>query len=396
MAEGGSSDVWKYKVIFSSKAVEGFEEIKELMQCLPSCFEMFVTSHERRKLSLLEKDIGLGAIYRRNLKEVIGQWREEFNNTVVVIVGAVDEDMYIAVHQKTLLLAAQWCDPNDNVCKYGIPVPSPTKLKVILQIIANQSKWFYSVKYMDGDTEVKVYSLLSVNTWDKYVQSKEEQAFLTKITKVLKGETRNATLKQALMCHLLAAIQHTPEFREVQDWAVAPSSKEAPSDVLLDLKEHLRYMMYGRLPKNMSPSDNMFVRSHSVQPSKCLSAEERNNYHLIERDFQSISINACYNKKLSKRVICVLDDMTTYGNTFEALRNILATCNPKKIIFLAIGKFRKFGVQYRMLNYTIQGDVFTQEYTAVFNSAEIAEEKYEWNAQRDVCELASLAQELTN
>ncbi|XP_013790602.1 uncharacterized protein LOC106474455 [Limulus polyphemus] len=249
---------------------------------------------------------------------------------------------------------------------------------------------------MAGDTEVKIYGLLSANTFKKYVQSEEEEEFIKEITDVLKGRKEENNLKQALMCHLLAAIQHTPEFREVQDWAIAPSSKERLSDVLLDLREHLRYLMYGRLPKNMSPSENMFVRTRCVKPSKCLSSVERMKENCIQRDFQSISINGCYNKKLSNRVICVLDDMTTYGNIFEALRNILITCKPKKIIFLAIGKFRRNGVKYKMLNYTIQGNVFTQEYEAVFNSAEIVEEEYERSAQREVRELASLAYELSH
>lgn len=43
----------------------------------------------------------------------------------------------------------------------------------------------------------------------------------------------------------LTAIAHDPEFKDVQDWAVAPSSSTNPPQIMEELKEHVRCMMYG-------------------------------------------------------------------------------------------------------------------------------------------------------
>ena len=49
----------------------------------------------------------------------------------------------------------------------------------------------------------------------------------------------------------LTAIAHDIEFKDVQDWAVAPSSSTNPPQIMEELKEHVRCMMYGRKPAAM-------------------------------------------------------------------------------------------------------------------------------------------------
>lgn len=100
-----------------------------------------------------------------------------------------------------------------------------------------------------------------------------------------------------------------------------------------DLKEHVRYMMNGRKP------DPIFIRHTATSKSSREKGDrQRNDY--CQKHFQSILVNDKYKRKLKGRVVCVFDDYLTYGNTFEALRNLLVKCEVKKIIFVSIGNLR--------------------------------------------------------
>ena len=161
----------------------------------------------------------------------------------------------------------------------------------------------------------------------------------------------------------LTAIAHDPEFKDVQDWAVAPSSSTNPPQIMEELKEHVRCMMYGRKP------EAIFLRHKATKKSRFESKDLRQSKDYCQKHFKSILISRKYNKKLKNRVICVFDDYLTQGNTFETLRNLLVKCKVKKIIFVSIGKFmRNNENKYRQQSFSIGGDVSTEHYTAEFES----------------------------
>ena len=56
---------------------------------------------------------------------------------VVVICGAENCDMHVAVHTKSFLIAAHWVPLEDKVIKYGLPANTPRKMRTILDIIVN-------------------------------------------------------------------------------------------------------------------------------------------------------------------------------------------------------------------------------------------------------------------
>ena len=180
------------------------------------------------------------------------------------------------------------------------------------------------------------------------------------------------------------------EFRDVQDWAIAPSSSTELNQVMWDIKERVREMMYGRKHKAI------FLRHTAAGKSRYDNQNARrydNNY--CQKHFRTIIINPFYKKKLKDRVVCVMDDYLTNGNTFETLRNLLVACNVKKIIFVAIGKFIRSDENcYSKKIFHIEGDVYQPGYTATYQSEERLSFDVNNEVRRDVAQLTTLASKL--
>jgi len=302
----------------------------------------------------------------------------------IIICGAVNKDLYVAAQTKSFLIAAGWVTPEDKVAKYGIPASTPTKMGALIKIIVNQTSWYYLCAF-DDPVPTKIVSLCMSNT---YAVSPEEKAMAEAFQAILKDGANDPAIKQALICYLMAAIAHDKDFKEVQDWAVTPSSSTNPSQIMVDLKEHVRYMMNGR------KSESVFIR-HTATTKSRFDRDDRKRDDYCLKHFQSICVNDKYKGKLKGRVVCVFDDYLTHGNTFEALWNLLIKCKVKKIIFVSIGKFkRKDESHYIQRSFSIEGDVYSKNYTAEFNTTARHEVKFDDAAQRSLENLKELAHRL--
>jgi len=144
--------------------------------------------------------------------------------------------------------------------------------------------------------------------------------------------------------------------------------------------------MNGRKP------EPLFIRHTATKKSRGdkQDVRQRNDYCL--KHFRSIRVNEKYKGKLKGRVVCVFDDYLTHGNTFEALRNLLIKCKVKKIIFVSIGKFkRSYESQYIQKSFSIEGDVYSECYTAEFNNVACHEVEFDYAARRSLENLEQLA-----
>ena len=184
----------------------------------------------------------------------------------------------------------------------------------------------------------------------------------------------------------LTAIAHDPEFKDVQDWAVAPSSSTDPPKIMEELKEHVRCMMNGRKP------EAIFLRHKATNKSRFESKDVRQSDGYCQKHFKSIRVSENCIQKLEGRVVCVFDDYLTHGNTFETLRNLLFKCNVRKIILVSIGKFMCNNENmYRQKSFSISGDVSTKHYTAILESTTQHNFCIDDNAQRSLQHLRELA-----
>lgn len=384
----------KHVVIFSRKCLflnssqkqkEMNTEVDEISK--DDEFELYFTSHQppsREMLAAIPDSLTFklqGDELRTFIKERCS------DGDMVLICGAVDEDLHVAASTKSFLISASWVFPEPKVVQYGIPAPTPRKMRAILDIIVNQKSWYYSCRFNDP-VPTKVVSLCFANTYSGV--SADEKAMAEAFQAILKDGKNSPVIKSALICHLMAAILHDKDFIEVQDWAIAPSSSTVPNQTMEELKEHVRYMMNGRKPAAM------FVRHTATRKSRFDRREQREDPSYCQKHFQSIRMNDPYKGKLKGRVVCVFDDYLTNGSTFEALRNLLVFCQVKKIIFVSIGKFvRGSESLYMQKSFTINGDVYN-EYTATFVNTSEHEAHFDYSARRSLEELKVLASHLGN
>ena len=144
--------------------------------------------------------------------------------------------------------------------------------------------------------------------------------------------------------------------------------------------------MNGRKP------EPLFIRHTATKKSRHDSREFRQTNEYCLKHFRSIRVNDKYKGKLKGRVVCVFDDYLTHGNTFEAIRNLLIKCGVKKIIFVSIGKFKRYGEsQYIQKSFSIEGDVYSGNYTVEFNNAACHEVEFDHAARRSLENLGELA-----
>lgn len=272
----------------------------------PDQFNVCFTSHKSPSDEMLSaipegmdsSFIRRGDALQKFIKETSGK------GEVVVICGAVDEDLYVAASTKSFLIAAGWVTPEEKVAKYGIPAPTPKKMRALIEIIVNQTNWYYLCAFKDP-VPTKVVSLCLSNTYAGTV-STEEKAMADAFQKILKDGANKPAIKRALICYLMAAIAHDEDFKEVQDWAVAPSSSTNPPQIMEDLKEHVRYMMNGRKP------DPIFIRHTATRKSRFDNRDVRQRSDYCQKHFRSIRVNDKYKGKLKGRVVCVFDDYLTH------------------------------------------------------------------------------------
>lgn len=108
----------------------------------------------------------------------------------------------MAASTKSFLIAAGWVNPGpeEKVKKYGIPAPTPSKMKALIEIIVNQTTWYYLCTFNDP-VPTKVVSLCLSNT---YTVSEEEEIMAEAFQAILKDGNNNPVIKQALICYLMA------------------------------------------------------------------------------------------------------------------------------------------------------------------------------------------------
>lgn len=278
---------------------------------------------------------------RDKLKEIMKKKPEEINR--YIIIGNRDMDFQTAVNNKLLYIVPMWCkDVNDNSKKYGVKIHTLTQLKEIIKTVNNQHNWYYH-EVLDDIAEV--YSLTSGNSKIGGV-SKNEKELVDGFRAFLKEG--KVDYYEILFYHFLAGMTNNDVFRNVDIWGIAPSSGVNLSKEMMFFKDRARYLMKKKFTKE---GENLILRYFKIEQSKNLNGYVREKEG-AGRLLDSIYLNPNYNVK--GKTICIFDDYLDYGNTFEAIRNILKFAGAKKVIFVSLGKFRK---DYIYQEYEIKGDV---------------------------------------
>lgn len=308
-------------------------------------------------------------VLKRNLKEVFNKnnvkikvyGRSELralfkngnlSNRNSIFVGPSDDDLRLSASNKLLFINPGWVDHNDySANKYGIKIESVPQLIKMLNILLNQHSWFYNLEISN---KAEIISLVSANSLSYKVSTKEKDV-LKNFREVLKnGKT---FYRDALTFHLLSGMMQQEELYDIDIWAAMPSSGFESSEILNDLKDRCRYLTGKRMTEPLLIRYKRIAKSHEMERNERLALGAR-------RLFDSVKVNPYYRRKLKGKTICVIDDYVTSGATTEMARNLLEKAGVKKIIFVTIGRYiSRDGRNYQSEEYSINGDVFEEDYT---------------------------------
>lgn len=336
--------------------------------------EVIIMSHNKGQISPLKETFDFIILaYRHQIRDYLKD-----NSSESILIGSNDDDLRIAASRKTALFVPMWADTQDDLPnQYGLKVQNPKMLFKILQIIKNQQSWFYELHV---DEITTVYSLTSANSYGRNI-TKTEKEIVEGFNKLLKKG--NKKYFRVLQYHFLAFLVHQEEFKKVDIWGMMPSSKGEYNEDLLSLKERARVLMGKKHKKQI------LVRHTKIEKSQHI----KNNLVRLpcDRHFESMNLNPNYKGKLKNKVVCIIDDYSTNGTSFETVRNLLEKEKVKKIIFLSLGKFkRNTGIDYYKQDYLIEGDVYSNSYEYTLTEEENIEGHYNEQAREDIKNLYNI------
>lgn len=353
-----------------------YEGIEELFTNLhDEGHTILVVSHKRSHINLMKEifkdkfSFVIYVNYRNKIKEVAN----EENASDFILVGSSDEDLILAANKRILILNPGWSvKQDDKPARYGITLDTPYKLLEAIRIIENQSNWYFE---LDVDQDTKVLALTSANTFNRDV-IKTEKEILEGFESLLKAGDRRYF--NTLYFHLISGIMKNPLLRNVEVWGVFPSSSGNTNKEIEELKERCRYLTNKRM------NEPLFLRHTAVSKSHHTPHDIRLGQG-CKKHFESIIMNPYYKKRIKDKVVCVIDDYTTNGISFETARNLLFQAGAKKVIFLALGRYKKgMNGVYQHEVYQIEGDIFNKGYKYSLNSKINLSGKYNSAARNEV------------
>lgn len=259
-----------------------------------------------------------------------------------VVVGAVDEDMMMAVHGRVLLVRANWATPlGEKMQQYGVPFDQPAALPRVVDLLGDQQPWYFT--YASPDFEA--YALTNAGTYRE--TDPDIVALAADLREHLKFGDRIAP---GVLLHLLSSVYATDSIFGAEIWGYYPGSESQNDDTELMalLTRLVREPLNRRSAKRGQP---LLVRH--------LPAQKR---HLVGGDradptgqLVTLHLNPAYRGKIKGKVVAIVDDFLTYGCSFGVAAALLRAAGAKKVIAIAMGKF---GHRAALYDIEVTGDPF--------------------------------------
>lgn len=315
--------------------------------------KIIVVSHDITSIRTIKDifkenfDFEIICSYRKRIRENVS----EKNASHFILVGSSDDDLHIAANKKILIINPGWSvKQEEKPARYGITLHRPDQLYEAIRLIDNQNRWYFKLEI---DQNTTVLALTSANTYS-YNVTPTEREVLEGFKRLLKSGDRHYF--NTLYFHLISGVMKNPELRKVDIWGTFPSSNGNPNEEQEELKERCRYLTGKQMNKPM------FFRHIPVSKSHHTPHETR----LITgctKHFDSITLNPYYASRVRGKTVCVIDDYITNGTSFETARNLLLKAGAKKVILLALGRYKKgtHGV-YQHERYNLSGKVTESGY----------------------------------
>lgn len=324
---------------------------------------------------------------RDEIKKIISDSKNQ--KYYFVIISGKEVDFRLAVNNKILFIVPTWIKLEEKAHYYGIKVDTSTQLLKFIQTLNNQYSWY---SYLQVDLVTSIYSLIDAR-YNYHMNNYKEKKLVKHFQDLLKtGNSRNYL--DILFYHFIAAMTCSTVFNDIKLWGMIPSSDCSLNKDIFNFMTQIRYINGNRLPKNNMTNKNLLIR-HKEKSKAHNKYDATHRVNLGAQDeFTTLKINPEYHKKINELVangcfnVCIFDDYMSYGNSFNAVRNLLEHLGANKIIFVSIGLFRK---KFIKKDYFINGDVYTPDYTYILNSTkELIDFKINDNAKKEIASLYNI------
>lgn len=261
-----------------------------------------------------------------------------------------------------------WLPLEDKSERYGVHVDTAKQMYKFILALNNQNTWYSELQVDEITTCV---SLMDAR-YGAYAKDYKEKDMIKNFQYLLKsGTSRN--YYRILLYHFLAGMTNTDFFDDIELFGMVPASNCTLNPDIFEFMTQVRQLKKKKLPRNYmsttmcKPEEtNLLIRylpkrqahiSHSAEERAELGAKD---------EFATIYINPEYKRRIDNLKkngnfkVCIFDDYMTYGNTFNAIRNLLEFLGANKIVFVSMGLFQH---TFQKNDYDIIGDVYDNKYT---------------------------------
>jgi hypothetical protein len=258
----------------------------------------------------------------------------------IIVLGADDEDMLMAVNSRSLLIRCEWATPlPDKISRYGVPFLNPSSLPTVLRLLEGRAPWYF----IHPGNFLDVFAQTNAGT--KY----ETDAKMIRLVDRLRSRLKTGSIPfaKSFTLHFLSSVYNTEGFEDVDVWSYYPNSDSDndESEIIATFSNQARITYKKR------SNGPLFIR-HKKSPRRHLGGGDRTDPTL---QLETIHLNPAY-KNLSGKTVAVLDDYLTYGVSFGVAAAILQAAGAKKVIAIALGKF---GACAKCYNITVNSDPFS-------------------------------------
>jgi phosphoribosylpyrophosphate synthetase len=243
----------------------------------------------------------------------------------VLVLGATDTDLQMAVNSQTLLIRCEWVSQlGQQIKRYGVPFSKPQSIPQVIRLLENEAPWYfhYESDFLD------IRALTNAGTYSEV--DRDAIRLIKRLRECLKEGSRQHY--KAFNLHLLSGLCKTEIFREAHIWTYYPSSdsdnsgREMMAGFCTTSRETFKRQIHGPV----------FVR-HKASPKRHIGAfGDRTD---PSSQLNTIHINPNYQGRLKGKTVVVMDDYLTYGVSFGVAAALLEKADASKVLCVAMGKF---------------------------------------------------------
>lgn len=203
--------------------------------------------------------------------------KAKLEHSEVAIFGSADEDLYMAVNSRTVLIRCEWANLGSKIKNYGVPWNEPKTLPELVDFLDNKKPWFFQSE----DRFLDVYSLTNAGT--RFETDSDVRRLVARLQTCLKNG--RPELKNGFILHLLSSIYATKVFETVDIWGYYPcsSSKNNGSEIIAEFCALARAMYKKQLKEPLFIRHKSSIKRHIIGGDRTDPTSQIETLHLNPR-----------------------------------------------------------------------------------------------------------------